>query len=188
MTTLATKHSSPVDLERWSDLVTSHQDSCTEFRTTGALYLLGEEGLRPESGAMRVWTVDVSSKGARLKSFTEFENSRVLLELLMPELSESLIEAELVEHDVVTSKLINGQEETTYLYDAKFFDFHTRDSVPEISQLRLSDSHVGPTRRKRASAESQPISKESSRFVVVAEILFLTLLATAFAVLIFSFN
>ena len=122
------------DLKSWSDMVNNRREKRIEFRTTGTIFPplddpTSEDAKIATFPATKVWTVDVSTNGALVKSFQPIPQQRVLLELLMPELSGSIIEGELVRQETETVRHLNGKEETAYLHGVQFKKFVTKSEV-----------------------------------------------------------
>ncbi len=110
------------DISTWSKIVEQRQEERIDFRTIGSIYPLADEGTDPVSAPIKVWTMDVSTTGALIRSYSELDSNceRVLIQLVMPQLNELLIEGTIVRSKQSIAKYINGKEKESYLYGVNF--------------------------------------------------------------------
>lgn len=118
------------DLKTWSEIVENRREERFDFRTTGFVFPLKEEGMEASQAPVRIWTVDVSTTGALVRSYEPIAAERVLVELVLPQMAGSLIEGKLVRSKEDVAKYVNGKELNSYLYGIQFTTLVERKSVP----------------------------------------------------------
>lgn len=104
----------------WKELVEERQEECIDFRATGYAYPLGDLNLERIGHPSRVWTINVSTFGALVRTFESIESPRLLMELFMPQYSSSLIVADIVCKTKDVTKQLNGKEQVSFLYCLQF--------------------------------------------------------------------
>lgn len=116
----------------WSEFIEQRQEERIDFRTYGSLYPLGDEGTEPVSAPLKIWTVDVSTTGALVRSYAELDNNckRVLVQLVMPQLSDSLIEGKIMRSQQDVAIYLTGKEEESYIYGIQFTHIIKKSTVP----------------------------------------------------------
>lgn len=107
-------------LAAWEKLVGRRQEECIDFRATGYAYPLGESDLEQIGHPCRVWTIEVSTFGALVRTYESIESPRLLMELFMPQFSSSLIEANIVCKTKDVTKQLNGKDQVSFLYCLQF--------------------------------------------------------------------
>ncbi len=104
----------------WKELVKQRQEEFIDFRATGYVYPLGESDLERIGHPSRVWTIEVSTFGALVRTHESIDSPRLLIELFMPQFSSSLIEADVVCKTEDVTKQLNGKEQVSFLYCLQF--------------------------------------------------------------------
>ena len=183
---------SEVDLTKWSEIVDKRAEQRVEFRTTGALYLLKADGELASPVPIRVWTTDVSATGALIKSFEKFDHSKVLIELLMPELDGSLIEGRVVHQKQSITEHLNGLQEVSQLYGVHFEKFVprsilSRDAAKKLHQV-MSTSGVQHLSKKRQEKSLTPKKTMFKRLVRTVEFLFILIMLVAYLAVVLFFE
>ncbi len=113
----------------WSEIVEQRQEGRVDYRSTGNAFPLAEAGLFPVSSSVRFWTVDVSTTGALIRTYTPLKCQRMLIELFMPQLSNSVIEVKVVREKDTESQKLNGKVEESFLYGLKFMRVINKEAV-----------------------------------------------------------
>ncbi len=117
----------------WSKIVEQRLEERIDFRTTGSIYPLGSEGTDPVSAPMKIWTVDVSTTGVQVRSYSELDSNckRVLVRLIMPEMKGTLIEGTVIHAKQETATFLNGKEKDSYLYGLQFTRLVEEKTIPK---------------------------------------------------------
>lgn len=197
MPAVTRNESSKPDLSRWSEMVDRRSENRVNFRTTGAMYLLGDDGQLPASAPIRIWTADVSATGALVKSFEELHHGRVLIELLMPELGDSLIEGRVTHRKMEQIEHLNGYKEISHLYGVHFERFIPKASLPKTATARLQQTlsssgvHRLPQQKvqgnQKKETELSPSLTLMQRFIASMEVLFILLVLLVYCATILLF-
>lgn len=140
----------------WSSLVDQRREQRVDFRTTGKAYLLEKSGMTTHSEPVRIWTVDVSTSGCLIRSYEPIENSRVLLELVLPQLSGALIEARVVRNLDDVARYVDGKSRVSYLYGTQFLRVVSKN-------LLVVDIPEKPVVQPEESGESIPAVEDTDK-------------------------
>lgn len=143
------------DVAFWSKIVEQRREERVDFRTTGSIYPLGNEGTDPVSAPLKIWTVNVSTTGVQVRSFSELDSNckRVLVQLLMPEMKGTLIEGTVIHAKQETATYLNGKEKESFLYGLQFICLVDKATVreellsisPAFMKGEASPPETGPT-------------------------------------------
>lgn len=148
----------------WSRIIEQRREERLDFRTTGYAYALADMGTQPIAHPIRIWTVDVSTMGALVRSYQPLSAQRLLIDLFMLQLSNAVIEARVVRVSEEMSRYLNGRDRMSYLYGLQFSRLISRDTIT-WNDLNVTDDPTPPMPNK--SPESHQLRKRRwSRIVV----------------------
>ncbi|TWT57860.1 hypothetical protein KOR42_12270 [Thalassoglobus neptunius] len=177
-------------LSAWSDIVEKRRELTTNFRTTGAIYSLPDEGFAPVCPPQRIWTIDLSNTGAVIKSYRSIEQDRVLLDLLIPELAGSIVEGRIVKREQEPALQVEAQSDEAFEYRVEFLKFVPRSAMPKRAWIPIEDIEV--TRqpaRSSAAKDSEETKSPVVRFATsTLQVLFIMLVVAGFCGMIWFFE
>lgn len=161
----------------WSRLVEQRREDRVDFRTTGHAYVLGPSGFTPIEQPVRIWTVDVSTTGALVRTYSPITSQRLLIELVMPQLAGSLIEAKVVRRLQDVARYLDGKDQASYLYGLRFSRIIKKSlmseppkpvELPHPPTAEVISIPVAQSRAKRAIAKIRSLIPLLSVFGIVA--------------------
>lgn len=151
------------NVEFWARFVEQRREERLDFRTTGHAFELADSGMTPQSSAIRIWTIDVSTMGAKILCERPIESKRLLVHLYMPQLRDSLIEAGVKRSFTEQSQYITGKQRTIYVYGLQFFRILSKDAVElseEIENSLAEDEPASPDREVSLQVEESTLADD----------------------------